>query len=308
MKRNLVKLVSIVLSICLLCTNWTIYASESNKIENIQGLSTVSTGPSVYMTANEKLQFAAEKEALVAKQLRTYSNNENRKNLVEELLLKIAIEEDKDLINAQLESLGVYKFTGAKEIIGTKAGGGIIINTPDIYYTTGDATWNVVCGGKWTDDSWMAHAAVGEDIGNPDGFGVGYTNISGQYKTRVVKTTGALNNAKTGTGYIGFTTSNRSDGDGRYGFGFRMQDYVTDNVNNPEFIGKGWSGVCTYTSDFAYYNGIATAYYVHTWSRANISSVSFNVSGSPAGVVGGINIQITNNQYSRKEYSADASF
>jgi len=96
------------------------------------------------------------------------------------------------------------------------------------------------------------------------------------------------------------STSNRSDGDGSKGFGFRIQDHWKSGY----YVGHKWSGLCTYDRWFGNYNGVATAYYIHTYDSASLESVSFGFDGKTAG----ISADITNSVKSFTAFSADKSF
>jgi len=50
------------------------------------------------------------------------------------------------------------------------------------------------------------------------------------------------------------------------------------------YVGHKWSGVCTYDNWFGNYNGVATAYYIHTYNEANLKSVTFGKNGTTAGI------------------------
>lgn len=76
------------------------------------------------------------------------------------------------------------------------------------------------------------------------------------------------------------STSNRSDGDGSKGFGFRIQDHWKSGY----YVGHKWSGLCTYDRWFGNYNGVATAYYIHTYDSASLESVDFGFDGKTAGI------------------------
>lgn len=79
-----------------------------------------------------------------------------------------------------------------------------------------------------------------------------------------------------------------------------QQDYITGN----QYVGYEWYGTCTYDSWFGSYSGVATAYYIHTWSSATINSISFGQQGK----VAGISVSITNQQNSFIGYSSDRTF
>lgn len=146
--------------------------------------------------------------------------------------------------------------------------------------------------------NWMDSLKTG-NVGGQDGFGVGYTNIGSSYKSSVVSVSAAIRDQ---SGTISKTTTNRSDGDGSKGFGFRLQDYVTSDGNS--YVGYKWSGSCTYDSNFGSYSGIATGYYLHTWSSTSINSVSFGIEGKTAG----IDIEFSSTANSFTAFGSDKKF
>lgn len=99
------------------------------------------------------------------------------------------------------------------------------------------------------------------------------------------------------------STSYRSDGDGSKGFGFRLQDYAYISPYDT-YVGYKWYGSCTYDTWFGNYSGVATAYYIHTWSSAHINSITFGVEGKTAGV----SMDIENRDKSFPAYSFDKTF
>ena len=143
------------------------------------------------------------------------------------------------------------------------------------YYEAWNNCWSVTCGGEWNNTNYGGYI---NDVGGDDGFGVGYTNSSNPYKSSVVSCSAYLTDAN--NRYYE-STSNRSDGDGSKGFGFRLQD-GWQNIGN--YVGHKWSGVCTYDNWFGNYNGVATAYYIHTYNEANLKSVTFGKNGTTAGI------------------------
>jgi len=71
------------------------------------------------------------------------------------------------------------------------------------------------------------------------------------------------------------------------------------------YLGDGFAASITYDYNFVNYNGYARTFYVHTWQTAQISSITFGGSGTTFGV----NISITNSQYSFKAFNgSDATF
>lgn len=106
---------------------------------------------------------------------------------------------------------------------------------------------------------------------------------------------------------IGTITTNRSDGDGALGFGFRLQDYIFDKSiigSNKGYVGYKWAGDVTYDDCFGSYSFIATSYYIHTYSTATLDSITFGIQGKQAG----LNIIINNSINSFTGFSNDTRF
>ena len=154
--------------------------------------------------------------------------------------------------------------------------------------------WSVTCGGHWKNNEYGD--SVG-NVGGADGFGVGYTNSSNKYSSKVMSASAYMTDVNSN---YRASTSNRSDGDGSKGFGFRIQDHWKSGY----YVGHKWSGLCTYDRWFGNYNGVATAYYIHTYDSASLESVSFGFDGKTAG----ISADITNSVKSFTAFSADKSF
>lgn len=172
--------------------------------------------------------------------------------------------------------------------------GDVALDTPTIYYESWSKNWSVTCGGHWKNNEYGD--SVG-NVGGADGFGVGYTNSSNKYSSKVMSASAYMTDVNSN---YRASTSNRSDGDGSKGFGFRIQDHWKSGY----YVGHKWSGLCTYDRWFGNYNGVATAYYIHTYDSASLESVSFGFDGKTAG----ISADITNSVKSFTAFSADKSF
>ncbi|MPM05590.1 hypothetical protein SDC9_51880 [bioreactor metagenome] len=163
----------------------------------------------------------------------------------------------------------------------------------------------MTCGGTWDTAQWFNDGnSTSGNVGNYDGFGVGYTGTSGTYSSYVMRASGMLTNDLSGSELRTISTNNRSDGDGSLGFGFRLQDSIVYLSGAYSYIGKEWSGSCTYDSNFGSYSGIATGYYVHTWETAVLSSVTFGVNNQTAGV----NFTIIDEAYFFQAFGSDKVF
>lgn len=299
--------------ICLICYILTLSVSAQGIVMFDKTNPFTGDGVSVKMVAADKIQFANEKDVLAAQRnLNDCTRSTNQQEQIDLLILQAASSsgEERERIINELESYGVYRYP--TEVINRPTSrsqnSDVVINAPDIYYTTGDQTWTVATGGYWRNENWkkdVTITSIGGNVGGVDGFGVGYSNTGGTYKTYVVRNTGAINNGKTGAEHEGIITSNRSDGDGKLGFGFQMQDTFgySENSGPIQYIGSGWAGSATYSRDFGYYSGIATSYYVHTWDDAKLNSVSFTVGDSNT-----ISFDISFKESSFKAYGSDTRF
>lgn len=141
---------------------------------------------------------------------------------------------------------------------------------------------------------------IGGNVGGMDGFGVAYSNSTHNYNAYVIRTAAYITDADHDRQV---STANRDDGDGKMGFGFRLQDY-TYGVFSRKYVGYKWYGSCTYNSSFESYNGIATAYYIHTFRNAQITSISFNSNSNGYGLP--CNISVSDEYF--QAYSVDKPF
>lgn len=243
---------------------------------------------------------------------------------INQMLLRLASEGvSEDTMAKEMEKYGVFKLNTPKEQMVTLTNvdqSDISMSTPMIYYDSNTSEWVVVGGGYWITNDWLEHVPSlwpglgleGEiyNVGNTNGFGVGYTSTSGTYNSKVNSVYAYMSD---GEGHEVYTTV-RADGDGSKGFGFRLQDYIRlkkdmgliceKTTEYFSYIGKHFAGLARYDSKFSSYDGVATSYFVHTYSSASISSVKFGVSGKTAG----IDFTITNEQYSFPAFSNDARF
>ena len=76
------------------------------------------------------------------------------------------------------------------------------------------------------------------------------------------------------------------------------------NTDYFSYVGKNFSGLGRYNSNFTYLNGRATTYYIHTYDDSYINSVSFGISGK----IAGISASITNVTRSFTAYSGEKAF
>lgn len=212
------------------------------------------------------------------------ASDEERENL--RIKYNFASNEEKPNIAAEMAEYGMYVYepfdSQNNNISILSCGSGdVYINAPSIIYEAMPNVWVVSCGGNWKNDNWNTGVNwLTGDVGGEDAFGVGYTSISGSYISHVVSSYAKMWD-QYGDNYS-ISTTNRSDGDGSKGFGFRLQDKRFTQFNF--YRGYYWYGSCTYATGFGSYDGIATAYYTHTYSSANITGVEFGINGENAGV------------------------
>lgn len=275
MKRTL----SLLTLLCVIF-NYTISVSASNTISVAEN----NAGISIQMDATDKMQFAQN-------MISVYENDKENNNILEpsiekinELLLQIPLvdEEEKETINAELAQYGVYEYINSyeTETASTYAvspdAGDVTLAIPTIYYQAWEDSWTITCGGSWNNYSWYT-GTLG-DIGGADAFGVFFTNTGGTYQSSVIRSSGYLSDSSSETHN---PATNFVDGIGSNGFGFRLQDYAYSTAIPfvYEYVGCQWSGICTYDARFSYYNGIATAYYIHTYNDSSISNITLNSTG-----------------------------
>lgn len=223
---------------------------------------------------------------------------------------------DKEGIEQELNNYGVFLLDAPESVFQIMSDNGDINMTqPLISYDSFDSTWSIAGGGSWNNNNWVNDVSglwIGyvdetKNMGGKDGFGVGFTSLTGTYQSQVVDqyayiSDGLGNNRE---------TNNRSDGDGSKGFGFELQDFarihsidIWSGNYTLSYVGKHFGGCVVYDSSFTYLDGVATSYYIHTYNNAVINSVEFGVSGKSAG----INATIENQSSSFSAYSIDTRF
>lgn len=269
-----------------------------------------NTGASLYMSSKTKLEFAAEKDALYAQKLNTYSfeSTEERINYIDSLRQEVAFSEgsEREELLSELETLGVFLYENEKENTGPSSrtdSGDITLKTPLLYYNAWEKSWTIDASGYWKNDDWRNDIPSGVTdtaVGGADVFGIAYYNVSGTYDTYVLRCSGGLNNGESGDMFQNSTTTSRMNLDASTNVSFALQDYVWENT----YIGKKFLASCTYSYNFAKYSGIASGYYVHTWNTAYVSSLGFNAGLDSIG----FEISIVNEPYSFVAYSSDKVF
>ena len=276
MKVNRILAVVVCLALALVMV-LPVYAKEGEYTVN---------SPPVYIDAGEKLDFIAEKQVEYGELIEAGEAIDYDFEVVNELTLRAgcAAEEERQVINQQLERYGVYEFpteiVSAGGIMPMADGSDVKINNPIVYYYLVSDRWSVTTGGYWLTGNYDNSIILsGQDVGGLDGFGVAFTE-SANYNSSVVSVSARL---ETSSGEK-VTTSNRSDGNGREGFGFKLQDKYMRVDEAYKYLGYTWYGICYYDSDFASFSTTATSYYIHTYDKAYIDSITFSVDGEKAGL------------------------
>ena len=308
MKSNIKKFLCIIIATAMLCSLGISAFSHNDPV--------METSAAVYMSAEDKIAFAKEKDAIYAAQAQPQNISANpvtRHTEVRELIKQavFAPESEKEGIREELACYGIYEFEG--QIIDSPDGqtrsssGDVNVHAPTIFYDSSAQTWTVSCSGGWRTNNWDTpiFPALFGNVGGEDGFGIGFTSLAGTYTSYVMDSYAEIHNGEIGGDYKSETTRSRSDGDGSKGFGFRLQDSVVPNsVGLGSYVGKFWYGYCTYSQNFQNYSGVATGYYAHTWSQTIINSVSFGYQGAVAGV----QVGFSNNEKSFVAYGTDKRF
>lgn len=281
-----------------------------------------------YATQEEKFDIVKAKKELMEKaENSTKRITKKSQDEIDYILARMTSEGvNQDVIAKEVEKYGIYKLEIPNEVKGDYVNSLSTDNTdvtmtdPAVYYDYNKKQWVVVGGGYWHSNDWLqyvpaiwtggGHEGSTVDVGGRDGFGLGYTNTSGTYNTLVKSVYAYISDGLGNESY----TKNRSDGDGRKGIGFEIQDklrarkkvgtYWPPDTSEFSYIGKHFAGLARYNSNFANYDGIATTYYIHTYESASIQSVDFGVQGQSAGV----KATLINKQYSFPAYSDDTGF
>ena len=304
-KKNILKNIAVIMLITVVLSSLLIPVSARE----------IETDDLTEHRVKAKVAFASSKDQQLKtdlKQGKIKSFNESEVNSLKEAYSFSSSLDEKIELASKLEEYGVYVFTDATEekrggistyaLIGafpTSGANDMTLNTPTIFYDGSAHTWTVTCGGSWNNDNYAPYIGIGKKIGDPDAFGVGFTSIKNNYTSYVVSAYAYLEDS---LGINRTTTYNRSDGDGSKGFGFRLQDeYQAYALTQSLYVGYRWYGSCTYDYNFVYYSCVATGYYIHTYSSAEITGINFGVDGKTAG----ISVSISNVQKSFEAYSAD---
>ena len=178
--------------------------------------------PSVYLSATEQIDLCKRNGRIIRQTIFIEKFPNSNKRDCWRLLLQVpnATPEEKAAINAELETYGVYEFEAPViESASTCAtdSGDVALDTPTIYYESWSKNWSVTCGGHWKNNEYGD--SVG-NVGGADGFGVGYTNSSNKYSSKVMSASAYMTDVNSN---YRASTSNRSDGDGSKGFGLEYK-------------------------------------------------------------------------------------
>ena len=170
-------------AIMMLCVSVPALAFEDSQTVSANS---DSLGPSVYLSAKSKIAFAKEMDALCAEKVEKNNISSASRDEVKTLLLQAAnaTGSEKTTINEKLADYNIYEFKGqvlnSNGIVIQSQSNDVTISTPSTYYDARERSWTVTCGGYWKTSNWEINpwTAYG-NIGGPDGFGVGFTSVSG---------------------------------------------------------------------------------------------------------------------------------
>lgn len=295
MKKQLIFILSLIIMIGMVAP-----ASAKGLIEP------TGNSASILLDAGSKIDFAKQMDARFARELQQGMVRRGTIEEIDALLIKAAFATDteRQSINRQLSSLGVYEYVPARNprnaIVPFSGSGDVSVDQPLVYYETWENTWTISFAGTWNNDNWREQILLG-NVGGEDGYGVGFTN-TGTYKSSVIRSFCYIADQNGGNTV---STVNRSDGDGSKGFGFRLQDYTKREQNGSvSYSGYKWFGYTTYDNWFGNYSGVATAYYIHTWNSTSITGVTFGYDGKSAG----INVTFSTDSNRFIGFSSDKTF
>ncbi|ANF97110.1 hypothetical protein [Paenibacillus bovis] len=279
---------------------------------NLSYASENSLNDSEYNIVEAKQQLADQADSEWANRATSLQTNENIN--VDSLLTKLSSEGlPANEIEEQLKPYGIYHLdvpqTSENLNSITADQSDIAVSRPDIYYDSSKKQWVIVGAGYWKTDNWLSHkpfvTSGGEiiNIGGPDAFGVSFTNKGTTYTTSLKKTYATLSNGS------GTTKESqvRSDGNGRFGFGFRLQDYILRKQGYTDtftYVGKHFAGLARYDENFEKYSGTATTYYFHTFNKTSLDTITFGVSNTEVG----ISATYINKGSQIEAYSGDTNF
>lgn len=229
-------------------------------------------GPSITLLANEKKQFALDMNIAYENDKDNKKSSQPSVEEINKLLLQIPLtnKEKRKAINAKLASYGVYEYKVSEIAYDEPSNAAnITLSAPAIYYSAWEASWIIVCGGTWTNDTWNNDVGyVGlchriDEVGDADTFGVTLLDNDNTYHSYVMRTSAYITDAE---GQQRNLTQNRSNLNSALGFCFRLQDYIYQkNSFNKAYVGYAWSGLCTYDTNFEEFEGKAKTYYIHTY-------------------------------------------
>lgn len=281
-----------------------ISANNQPKISaNPMSDATSDTTASTYSSVQAKKDLIVKVQQLrLSDSLRTKQDSYTERQIMDTLTNLNLKNAPSSEIETTMESMGLYKLKTPQkaQIKHFAEGNSVTIYSPDIYYASGTNQWWVSASGHWNDDSalddigiWLSNV---QNVGGQDGYGVAFTNLSGKYNSAFKGGSCTISdtNGKTNS------TTNRSDGNGKYGFGYRLQDY---GYNHNRYVGKGFTSIGKYDIKFTNLNGIATQYYDHTWSGCTIDSITFGVSGKSAG----LDVSVSDKNSNFLIYSSDTN-
>ncbi len=287
----------VLVCICLFNNGCTAMATESQGDTLQQNTAAVSTNAADKIVFAKKMDEAFKK---ASEEGRIKAASMEEKHALMAAATFAETDREKEEIGQELAEYGIYILNATATSQTRSYSGDVSLAAPTIFYEAIDHTWTVTCGGNWLNNNWHEQYFNG-DVGGMDAFGVGFTNTSNNFTSYVVSAYAQMTDSSNREIK---STSNRDYGDSASGFGFQIQDEIYNFKAYREYIGYRWYGSCTYNYNFASYSGIATAYYIHTYSSTHIQSISFGQEGKTAG------ISVTLSSYDNyfQAYSNDTPF
>lgn len=243
-------------------------------------------------------EYVDAKRALVEKYADNYiegysetAEGKERSAYISQLINKMQagiIEEEKT--KNELESMGVYKleceYVENSSNIRSSEEADVPLSNVTTFYDSTANEWYLAGGGTWG-SGWLedipaiSSPIVGSmtNIGGKDGVGIKLYNTSGTYNTYVKRSQLYYSD-----GVDDYYNYNPTLYDGQQGTYFEFQDkVVVESVQYPtvnyRYIGKHFSVTIVYDGNFTNFHGYARTQYVHTWSSAQITEVSFGING-----------------------------
>ncbi len=218
----------------------------------------------------------------------------------------------KQELEVQLNAAGHFIFSEGTTVETLSEPANVTLSNVVTSYNDNTGDWSLISGGTWNNldaikkdaGTWLFAVGSTKNIGGYDAVGMVIYNTSG--KTPTLKSSFATINDGTTTK----TLYNPSAYDTNRGIAFQYQDVITVTRSylvtyDFTYMGKGFSSVMRFGSDFVNWNGKARTFYAHTWSDTTINQIAFSVGTSSAN----FNVSWSENNNHMDIYSnADTSF